>query len=37
MSPAIALDPCLLDLLYLSLGTAFLIGCWFFVKACERL
>jgi len=27
----------LLDLLYLSLGTAFLVGCWFFVKACERL
>jgi hypothetical protein len=27
----------LLDLLYLTIGTAFFVVCWFFVKACERL
>jgi len=27
----------LLDFLYLGIGTAAFIGCWFFVKACDRL
>jgi hypothetical protein len=27
----------LLDICYLALGTGALIGCWFFVKACDRL
>jgi hypothetical protein len=27
----------LLDIFYLAVGSGFLIACWFFVKACDRL
>jgi len=27
----------LLDVFYLTIATGFLVICWFFVKACERL
>jgi len=27
----------LLDLFYLAIGTGALLGCWWFVKACDRL
>jgi hypothetical protein len=27
----------LLDFVYLALGTGVLVGCWYFVKACDRL
>jgi len=27
----------MLDILYISVGCLFLIGCWAFTKACDRL
>ena len=27
----------LLDLFYLAIGTGAFVGCWYFVKACDRL
>jgi hypothetical protein len=27
----------MLDLFFLAIGTLFLVACWYFVKACERL